>query len=136
MGRSVTGASKLASLPPTNEAFQGNVARAHLQVAIWRKALQSDPPSMNPVEFEWSQEEASETLFPTTLPSDTPLAPEDLLKLIRCSCSSETSCRMHRCGCNSANLACSVFCACQGGQACFNERTKQVIQADEDDEDV
>ena len=34
----------LASLPPTNEAFNENVARAHLQVAVWRNALQPDAP--------------------------------------------------------------------------------------------
>jgi len=39
VGRSVAGAPKLATLPPTNEAFKENVARAHLQVAVWRNAL-------------------------------------------------------------------------------------------------
>lgn len=135
VGRSVASAPKLATLPPTNEAFKENVARAHLQVAVWRNTLQPDPPRMDPTAFGWSHEAGSKTLFPKTLPSDTPLAPDDLLKLIRCSCSSEMPCKTQRCGCNSANLACSVFCACQGGQVCFNERTKQVQQADDDDDD-
>ena len=30
---------KLCSLPPTMEAFKENIKRAHLQCAIWRKAL-------------------------------------------------------------------------------------------------
>ena len=34
VGQSVAGAPNLASLPPTNEAFNENVGRAHLQVAV------------------------------------------------------------------------------------------------------
>ena len=119
VGQSVTGAPKRASLPPTNEAFNENVARAHLQVAVWRNALQPDPPAIEPTAFGCSLEEASKTLIPTTLPSDTPLAPDDLLKLVRCSCSSETPCKTHRCGCSSASLACSVFCAFSGWPRLF-----------------
>ena len=74
VGQSVAGAPKLASLPPTNEAFNENVARAHLQMAVWRNALQPDPPAIDPTAFGWSREEGSKTLIPTTLPSDTPLA--------------------------------------------------------------
>ena len=128
------GAPKLASLPPTNEAFNENVARAQLQVAVWGNALQPDPPAIDTTAFGWSLEEASNTLIPTTRPSDTPLAPDDLLKPVRCSCSSETTCKTQRCGCSSASLACSVFCVCQGGQGCFNERTRQALQTDDDDE--
>ena len=50
-------------------------------MAVWRNALQPDPPAIDPTAFEWSLEEGSKTLIPTTLPSDTPLAPDDLLKL-------------------------------------------------------
>ena len=27
------------------------------------------------------------------------------------------------------------FCACQGGHRCFNENTRQTLQAEEDDDD-
>ena len=134
VGQCMAAAPKLASVPPTNEAFNENVTRAHLQVAVWRNALQPDPPAIDPTAFGWSLEEASKTLIPTTLPSDTPLAPDDLLKPVRCSCSSETPWKTHRYGCSSASLACSVLCACQGGQCCFNERTRQALQTDDDDE--
>ena len=128
VGQSVDGAPKLASLPPTNEAFNENVARAHLQVAVWGNALQPEPPAIYATALGWSLEEAPKTLFPTTLPSDTPLAPDDLLKLVRNSCSSETPCKTQRCGCSSASLACSVFSACHGGQCCFNERTSKLFR--------
>ena len=73
-------------------------------------------------------------LVPIALPSDIPLAPDDLLKLLICSCSSETPCKTQRCGCSSASIACSVFCACQDGQGCFNERTRQAFQTGDDGE--
>ena len=44
VSRSIGAAPKLQSLPPTNEAFTENVARAHLQVAIWKQALELNPP--------------------------------------------------------------------------------------------
>ena len=134
VGQSVAGAPQLASLPPTNETFNENVARAHLQVAVGRNALQPDPPAIDPAAFVWSLVEGSKTLIPTAFPGDTPLAPDDLLKLVRCSCSSEITCKTQRCGCSSASLACSVFSACQGGQGCFNERTRQALQTEDDDE--
>ena len=150
VGQSVAGALKLPSLPPTNEAFNENVARAHLQVAIWRNALQPDPPAIDPTAYGWSLAEGSKTLNPTTLPSDTPLAPDDLLKLVRCSCSSETPCTTQRCGCSHRyrvnNLftlylwlqqcnpcLLSVLCLCLFCQCCFIDRTGQALQTDDDD---
>jgi len=43
---------KLCSLPPiaTMEAFNKKIKRAHLQCAIWRRALQ-EPPSLDPTEY-------------------------------------------------------------------------------------
>ena len=61
-----------------NETLNENVARAHLQVAVWGNALQPEPPAIDPTAFGWSLEEASTTIIPITLPSDTPLAPDDL----------------------------------------------------------
>ena len=43
-GKSRASSPKLCSLPPTSEAFQENVYRYHLQVAIWKVALMESPP--------------------------------------------------------------------------------------------
>ena len=56
-----------------------------------------------------------------------PLAPDDLLKLVRYSYSSKIPCKTHIFGCNNASLICSVFCACQDDRRCFNERTSQYL---------
>ncbi|KAG1664960.1 Dual specificity protein phosphatase 16 [Nymphon striatum] len=85
-GRSKVTAPKLCALPPTTEAFKENVARAHLQVSIWLHALDQDPPSLEPNEHGWSQEEGSNVNNLITVPADILLAPPELLKLIKCSC--------------------------------------------------
>ena len=133
VGRSNASAPKLCSLPPTTEAFAENVARAHLQLAIWKSALEPTPPVLDPTAHGWSLKEGSTTLSPTAVPPETPLAPLDLLKLIRCSCQSQAPCKTQKCSCSSANIPCTLFCVCQGGHECQNERNKDVENAEDDD---
>ena len=40
----VASAPKLSSLPPTTESFAQNAACAHLQVAVWKKAMEPNLP--------------------------------------------------------------------------------------------
>ena len=68
VGRSKASAPKLCSLPPTSEAFAHNVARAHLQVAIWLHALDPNPLVLDRTSYGWSHEEGSTALSPTTVP--------------------------------------------------------------------
>jgi len=42
--RNVTAAPQLKNLPPTTEAFEMNVRRAHIQTAIWKSACEVEPP--------------------------------------------------------------------------------------------
>ena len=44
--------TELASLPPTSEALALNVARAHLQVAIWKHKADSSPTKVRP-QYAW-----------------------------------------------------------------------------------
>ena len=134
LSRSKATTLKLCSLPPTSEAFEQNVARAHLQVAIWLHALDPNPPVSDPTSYGQSQEEGSTALSPTTVPLDTSLAPTGLLKLMKCSCRRDMPCSTNKCSCNSSDMACTPFCACQGGQVCQNESGKYVLH-DEDEED-
>ena len=41
---SIASAPKFSSVPPTTESFVQNAACAHLQVAVWRKAMEPNPP--------------------------------------------------------------------------------------------
>ena len=133
VSKTIGGAPKLESLPPTTEAFNENVARAHLQVAIWRHAGEADPPDMNPEIYGWMTEHGA--LTPTLLPTNVPQAPDTLLKLIKCACESELPCQSKKCGCKNANIACTHFCGCKGKQgSCFNEKTKEQLQLSSDEE--
>ena len=50
-------APKLQSLPPTDEAFQENLKRAHLQVAIWKQLLNENPPAVDIELYGWTKEQ-------------------------------------------------------------------------------
>ena len=88
---------------------------------------------MEPRDFGWTQV-AGKEMYPTTISDGVALVPDALLKVVKCSCSGEIQCRTKRCGCRQSNLACSVFCACQDHR-CFNEKTRQTLQANEDEDD-
>jgi len=89
MGKAkVTSAPELKTLPPTTEAFEENVRRAHFQTVIWKSALHSSPPSLDATKFGWMRDAVTKSLTPVSLPSDTDVAPREILEMIRCGCSS------------------------------------------------
>ena len=135
VSRSIGASPKLQSLPPTNEAFTKNVARSHLQVAIGKQALELNPPNVDPLTHGWTRHDGSTSLTPTTVPDNVPLAPDAILKMIKCSCDSATPCNSRRCGCHNANMACTSFCTCQGGNGCFYPKTRELIQAEDESDD-
>ena len=135
VSRSIGAAPKLQILPPTNEAFVENVVRAHLQEAIWKQAQQRNPPNIDPLMHGGTQREGSTSLTPTTVANDVTIASDELLKMIKCSCSSATPCKYQHCGCHKANMACAALCVCQCGDGCFNEKTKERVQADKGTDD-
>ena len=63
--KNVTKAPELKSLPRTKEAFKENVKRAHIQTAIWKSALESEPPALDPVDFGWERDERTMMLDPS-----------------------------------------------------------------------
>ena len=116
-------APKLNSLPPTTQSFNENVKRAHLQACIWKNADKPDPPKIDPTKCGWEKNESDKTLEPIMVPKDTLMAPEDILKLLKCFCQSETACRSRRCKCYGAGLPCTIFCVCGAELACCNPQT-------------
>ena len=121
---------RLLSLPPTNEAFLQNVKQAHLQTIIWKNAL-GTPPATDPEQFGYYKDSVSKVLLPIDVPRNVALAPSEVLKLIKCSCDSETLYRTKRCGCVNTGLSCTVFCVC-AHNSCVNRNSQ--VQEDEDDE--
>ena len=127
-------APDLKALPPKNEAYEEHVYRAHLQTAVWKAALDADPPSINPVHYGWSLE-SSDTLLSVALPRDVSPALDDVLKLIRCGCLSSRPCSTCRCSSSAAQLSCSMFCACHDNNECNNDYTRTAAST-VDDEDT
>ena len=117
-GKGYTSTPKLCTLPPTTEAFQENVKRAHYQACLWLSVEKANPPTLEPEKYGWKRDDVSKTLIPITVPESLALAPEAILNLIRCGCHSNASCSSARCGCRVANLPCSVFCACDSVGCC------------------
>ena len=69
-----TGKSKLCTLPPMNEAFSENVKRCHLQVAIWKSAIDGSPPAMVPCDYGLESDHQV-VMIPRTVPNGTDLHP-------------------------------------------------------------
>ena len=65
--RKSSAAPNLCSLPPTTEAFEQNVRRAHHQVALWYSALGGDPPAINAVEYGWESDDTNRRLIPRNM---------------------------------------------------------------------
>ena len=116
----------LTSLPPTTEAFYENVKRDHIQAFIWKRALDAEPQYLNWCDYGWQKDEVSNTFLPITIASNVALAPRNVLKMIKCGCTSDSPCSTLRCSCNQARLPCTIFCACQKVQVdvlqCNNEQ--------------
>jgi len=126
-------ASRLKTVPPTSEAFKENVLCAHFQVAVWKSAPETDPPSLDPQNMDGYVMKPQRLLHPEH--PDVALAPPEVLELLRCGCSTDEPCRSQRCGCNSRQLPCTFFCACRGGPNCRNPYKIDKERASEDDND-
>ena len=61
-----------------------NAPRAHIQVAAWRNFLEPNPPALDPAAHGWYVEDGSSAAV--KLPPNIAVAPDVLMKVIKCSC--------------------------------------------------
>lgn len=101
-------AVKLSSLVPTVAALDEHIKRVFLQIQIWL-----GNKDIRPVDWGWCQ--TGESLFPNKNPH--PPAPEELLKMIFCSC--KKGCGAS-CGCRRVGLFCNSTCGSCSGDNCQN----------------
>ena len=94
--------------------------------SVWKHALHSALPLIDPLNNGFIRDTSTKYLLPRSLPEDIPIAPENILKQIRCSCESDTPCKTMRCRCAGAKLPCTVFCNCHADD-CYNKLTKSVV---------
>jgi hypothetical protein len=93
-------------LPPTLGTLKPHTNRAYYMTLLWKKSVTPCPALPACTEFSW--ESIDGCLRPTycTLPP----APEALLSLRKCSCSS--GCKTNACGCVKNKLVCTDLCQC------------------------
>ena len=98
------------SLPPTTEASSFHSKRVFLQINQWK-----DPEcDMQPEEWGWTC--TATGLHP--IATKKPPAPAELLKIIRCNCT--TDCSSARCSCQKHGMRCSMACGQCQGTSCSN----------------
>ena len=117
----------LKSLPPTDEALEVNIKRAHYVAIQWKSCISGNLPDLDPCDFGWEKD--GESLRPIMLPDGIDVAPKKVLEMTRCKC--KTQCKTNRCSCVKAKTSCSEFCGCQG---CENHKDNSCDNDDESDE--
>ena len=133
----VTKSFKLCSLPPTKEAFEQNVLRAHFNCAVVMSSLESSPPPLDPTDFGYSKVEAGQCLQPVMLPNHVQVAPEEILRRLSCHCSAKNCSRnpvtlKSSCSCVKTGMHCTTFCKCNH-DLCEN---KDDVSEDEDEHEA
>ena len=99
-----------SALPPTSSAVKFHNFRVYLQVQQWKNTVCMLDPE------EWGWKKSGDILIPITM--DIPAAPQELLKVIRCTC--KTDCSNRTCTCRKYSRDCSIACLNCRGTACSN----------------
>ncbi|CAB4041625.1 Hypothetical predicted protein, partial [Paramuricea clavata] len=111
-------------LPPTASATRFHSLRTHYQVMVWMGI------SEDMVSNDWGFKVQGDKLIPIMMDKDH--APEVLLKMIHCNCS--TGCNTLRCTCKKHGLDCTSACGpCQEGN-CDNMTLGPILDEDDDEE--
>jgi hypothetical protein len=100
---------QLHNLPPTSSAAKYHSFRVYKQIRQWKG---EDMPVDG---WGWSTR-GDDQVIPVMM--DLPPAPESLLQIVRCNCSSD--CSTKRCSCRKNNLECSSACGQCKGSASTN----------------
>ena len=109
-------------LPPTTAAAKYHSYRVYYQVQEWACL----GTSLTLMPEEWGFQLRRGQLLPVN--TDIPPAPEELLKIVRCGCT--TDCSSQRCSCRKVGLSCTAACGHCRGTSCLNS----MLPMDEDDE--
>ena len=103
-------------MPPTERAAFFHGLRVHLQIVSWK--MLDEGVQLNPEGWGWVIEDAKMT----PIKSDKVVAPEMLLKIIRCNCksTSKAPCSTNLCSCRKHGLQCLSSCGECHGETCEN----------------
>ena len=112
------------NLPPTMAAAKYHSLRVYLQICQWKDS----DCDLEPTSWGWTISESGMVPIMTDLPP----APESLLNVIRCNCS--TDCSSGRCTCQKHGMKCSPACGQCHGSACSNASPFVTNLDEEEDE--
>ena len=109
------------TLPPVSAAVRYHSMRVYMQVQQWLGVC-------NMKETDWGWMRKDENLV--AVMTDLPPAPDELLRVIRCNCTTDRS--TARCSCRKHSLECSTACGQCRGIGCSNT---DISDEDDDDDD-
>ena len=105
--------TKPEALPPTTDAFELHLKRAHYQALIWKQADRLEPHLPSPDKMGWATVSEDGSKLVPLLMTKEPI-PKACKEIISCSCKS--GCTTLRCRCQKAKLFCSGVCGCSGDE--------------------
>ena len=112
------------TLPPTSAAVRYHSMRVYLQVQQWRGVC-----NMKETDWGWMTKDKNLVPVMTFLPP----APDELLRVIRCNCTTDCSTAIR--SCREHSLECSPACAQCRGIGCSNSIAADISDKDDDDDD-
>lgn len=102
------------NLPPTSDALELHIKRAHHQASIWMQSTTAKPKTDSPVNNGWYIAEDGD-LKP--LLSRKEAVPKICVDILTCKCK---VCATSRCTCRSNHLKCTMACGCTQSHSCQN----------------
>jgi hypothetical protein len=98
-------------LPPTERAAVFHILRVHQQVVVWKHL---NHEALDPLKWGWQLHENKLTPVMT----DLPVAPDEVLNVVRCNC--KAGCASTACTCRKNGLTCVAACGHCHGETCSN----------------
>ena len=100
------------TLPPTSTAAKFHSFRVFYQLMEWKGGSEHMDPK------DWGWHVLDGRLMP--IMTDQPVAPSELLDVVRCSCKKD--CSTNRCTCKKHGLPCTSICGECRGTSCTNSQ--------------
>ena len=107
-------------LSPTESSYKFHCLRVYYQIRLGQES------DMDTCEWGWKREGSQ--FVPTE--SDMNAAPNSLLKIIHCNCT--TACSTPRCSCRQNNLPCTSACGQCQLDVCDNPHNQSILDEDDD----
>ena len=86
-----------------------NARRAFLQFKIWLSSIDEKQPNLDPTDYGWTVPQASKSMIPTMTRPGVSIAPEKLLKLLKCSYKKNRYANQHVVAATGQNLVAQSF---------------------------